>query len=60
MKKKQNQTSYLNKKQETIKEKKNTSPNKNPLLNSTKTKISIESIDYNYKKELENDKQTIY
>ena len=51
--------SNVNKKQETIKEKRNNSPNKNPLLNSTKTKISIESIDYNYKKELENDKQTI-
>ena len=51
--------SNVNKKQETIKEKRNNSPNKNPLLNSTKTKISIENIDYNYKKESENDKQTI-
>ena len=36
------------------KEPKHESPIKNPLLNS-KTKISIESKDYNFKKELEND-----
>ena len=52
-------SSNWNKKQQNQKEKRIESPNKNPLLNSTKTKISIESIDYNYKKELENDNQII-
>ena len=52
-------SSNWNKKQQNLKEKRIESPNKNPLLNSTKTKISIESIDYNYKKELENDNQII-